>query len=530
MKMKTTSYFCVSNDRNMAREDKSVKEYSDNAYGEMIDALFRRFPSFQNAGASAYKPGIDNMLFFDMLSGHPHRKYRTIHVAGTNGKGSVANMLASVCAAAGMKVGLYTSPHILDFRERMRVLDGGCQEGAGASCGDGPGQDKPGCPLYYISKKEVWDYVQEWGATFDHLDLSFFEITTMMAFGWFASRDVDIAVIETGLGGRLDSTNIITPVLSVITNIGLDHCDMLGETLGEIAFEKAGIIKPKVPAVVGESGPETDPVFERKVLYANLPEPEFMGDGNRIMSLLTFADKAEPSLWKEKDTILERMDLQGEYQVKNLRTVLAAIDVLAETGAVPELKRLSAAGGGTGCAAVRGGAVGSAIEHTARRMQFHGRWEKLSDSPYVICDIGHNSHGLRYNFSQLERMMRSGRFDTLTIVYGAMADKDVDRIMEMFPKCAELVAVTAPGKRAMPAEEILGKYVAAGGDPSRAVCCGDMKTALEAAGAIPAASSGEGTGFAAGRGTGPGTDAARHLVYIGGSTYIVAEAVPFFRQ
>ena len=279
----------------------------------MIGDLFCRFPSFQKAGSDAYKPGIEHMMFFDQLSGHPHRKYRTIHVAGTNGKGSVANMLASVCAASGMKVGLYTSPHILDFRERMRVLDG---------------RDGSRERLYFISKKEVWDYITEWHETFEHLDLSFFEITTMMAFSWFASQEVDIAVIETGLGGRLDSTNIITPALSVITNIGLDHCDMLGSTLGEIAFEKAGIIKPAVPAVIGESNPETDQVFERKVLYINLPEPSFMGDRQRIMSLLTFADKTVPPLWYKKDRILRMMDLQGEYQEKNLRTVLAAMDAM----------------------------------------------------------------------------------------------------------------------------------------------------------------------------------------------------------
>ena len=175
-------------------------DYSDTAYDEMLDRLFVRFPSFQNAGSQAYKPGIGNMLFFDQLTGHPHSQYPVIHIAGTNGKGSVSNMLASVLSASGLRTGLYTSPHILDFRERMRIADGRL----------------PGCPVRCIGRKEVWDFVSRWRDTFDHLDLSFFEITTMMAFHWFASEGVDVAVIETGLGGRLDSTNIISPAMDII--------------------------------------------------------------------------------------------------------------------------------------------------------------------------------------------------------------------------------------------------------------------------------------------------------------------------
>ena len=192
-----------------------TKIFTEENYAEMIQKLFHRFPSFQKAGAGAYKPGIANMEFADQLMGHPHRKYRIIHVAGTNGKGSVSNMLASVLAACGMKVGLYTSPHILDFRERMRVVSATGYE--------------------LIPELDVWNFVQQWQDTFDHLDMSFFEITTTMALDWFARKEVDLVVLETGLGGRLDSTNIVSPVMSVITNIGLDHCDMLGGTLPEIA-------------------------------------------------------------------------------------------------------------------------------------------------------------------------------------------------------------------------------------------------------------------------------------------------------
>ena len=335
-------------------------KFSEDRYDEMLSALFVRFPSFQKVGAGAYKPGIASMEFADQLMGHPHEKYKVIHVAGTNGKGSVSNMLASVLAAAGYKVGLYTSPQILDFRERLRIVGEGM-----------------------IPKEDVWDFVQQWKDTFDHLDMSFFEITTMMALAWFAAREADVVVLETGLGGRLDSTNIVTPVMSVITNIGLDHCDMLGDTLAEIAFEKAGIIKPKVPVTVGESHPETDPVFERKVLYTNIPEAEFMGNRQMIMSLLTFADKIQPPIWDRHEALLSRMDLQGAYQEKNLRTVLAVLWRLRESGLAVGLNDDD---------------ICDAIADTASRTGFRGRWEVLSENPLTICDIGHNGHGLKYNF------------------------------------------------------------------------------------------------------------------------------------
>ena len=295
--------------------------FSEEKYDDMLGKLFVRFPSFQKVGAGAYKPGIANMEFADQMMGHPHRKYKIVHVAGTNGKGSTSSMIASALAAAGYKVGLYTSPHILDFRERMRVIEPVMSSEAEDRV------EKSTCR--YISKQEVWDFVQQWNDTFDHLDMSFFEITTLMALSWFADQQVDYVVLETGLGGRLDSTNIVNPVLSVITNIGLDHCDMLGETLPEIAFEKAGIIKPLVPVVVGECHPETDPVFERKTLYTNLVQPELMGDLTIIRSYLTFAEKVEPLFWSHHEEMLRKMDLKGVYQSKNLRTALAALTVLS---------------------------------------------------------------------------------------------------------------------------------------------------------------------------------------------------------
>lgn len=459
--------------------------FSEEAYQEMLNKLFNRFPSFQKVGSSAYKPGIANMEFADQLMGHPHSRYKVIHVAGTNGKGSVSNMLASVLASSGLKVGLYTSPHILDFRERMRVV---CHSESGEAAS-----------VCLIPKEYIWNFIHQWHDTFDHLDMSFFEITTLLAMNWFASEEVDIVVLETGLGGRLDSTNIVTPVLSVITNIGLDHCDLLGATLAEIAFEKAGIIKPKVPVVVGESNPETDPVFERKVLYTNLPEPEYMGNRSAIMGLLTFADKVEPSLWDVHESMLSEMDLQGEYQHKNLRTVLTALDVLCKSGDVlpadfsKKHERSS---------------IIDALIHTASRTDFHGRWEKLSDAPCVICDIGHNEHGLKYNFAQLERMMDSGKFSSLIIVYGSVADKDVDAVLYLMPENAVYVFTQADSKRALPAEKILEKYRQFCTETGRSLdnchIAPSVSQALTLAQELADSDS---------------------LIYVGGSTYVVSEAV-----
>ena len=462
-----------------------VQQFSETDYQEMIDALFCRFPSFQKVGAGAYKPGLGNMEFMDQLLGHPHKKYKVIHVAGTNGKGSVSNMLASALSSMGYKVGLYTSPHILDFRERIRVCDSGS------------------VPL--IPKQDVWNFVRQWQDTFDHVDMSFFEITTSMALQWFADQEVDYVVLETGLGGRLDSTNIVTPVLSVITNIGLDHCDLLGETLQEVAFEKAGIIKPCVKVVVGESSPETDAVFERKVLYTNLPEPAFMGNRAAIMSLLTFADKVEPSLWDRHERILAEMDLKGSYQRKNLRTVLAALDALEIS-----------CGTSTFSAENRGGGIAEAIIHAAERVGFHGRWEQVSESPRVICDIGHNEHGLKYNFAQLEAMLQAGECTDLIILYGSVSDKDVDAVMRLMPRDAKYVFTQANGKRALPVESVREKYLTfcteTGRQPGTVWCCPHVREAArvaydEAARLCNADPS------------------ARPLIYVGGSTYVVSEFI-----
>lgn len=461
--------------------------FSEEAYEEMIQKLFRRFPSFQNTGSGAYKPGIANMEFADQLMGHPHRNYRIIHIAGTNGKGSVSNMMASCLSACGLKVGLYTSPHILDFRERIRII-------SARSSG----------PFTLVPKEYVWTFISQWQDTFDHLDMSFFEITTLLALDWFASQKADVVVLETGLGGRLDSTNIVNPILSIITNIGLDHCDLLGSTLPEIAFEKAGIIKPKVPVTVGESNPETDVVFERKVLYTNLSEPEYMGSRNAIMSLLTFADKTVPPIWDEHEGLLAAMDLKGSYQRQNLRTVLAALSVLEKNKSLlPE---------GISAQTIR-----DAVVHAAERTGFRGRWEILSDSPLTIADIGHNEHGLKHNFAQLSQMKKTGEASDLIIVYGSVADKDVDAVLRLIPQDASIIFTQAQSRRSLPATEAYERYLRICGGTGAAV----LSDALRELYCVPDVSD--------------AVSLARQLasemespaIYIGGSTYVVSEALAF---
>ena len=479
-------------------------EFSEEKYEEMLSKLFLRFPSFQKDGMSAYKPGIANMEFIDQFMGHPHKNYRIVHVAGTNGKGSVSNMLASALSACGLRVGLYTSPHITDFRERMRVIYD---------------PEKIGESSYtYVSKQYVWDYLHRWQDTFDHLDLSFFEITTIMALQWFADENVDIVVLEAGLGGRLDSTNIVNPVLSVITNIGLDHCDMLGESLAEIAFEKAGIIKPRVPVVVGESHPETDAVFERKVLYTNLPDPEYMGNRPAIMSLLTFADKVEPVMWSDHEDMLKSMDLQGEYQRKNLRTVLASLTILdgicgTLSGKMSQMSlknRVSESLQDGNCSRC----VIDAIISTAKRTGFRGRWEKISHNPLIICDIGHNEHGLRHNFAQLSRMKDEGAY--LIIVYGSVADKDVDSVLHLLPEGATFIFTQANSKRALAAEKIAEKFdrycVQSGRVENRVYVKDNVADAVALARDLATGKLSE-------------DPESIPVIYIGGSTYVVSEAI-----
>ena len=375
--------------------------FTEAAYQALVQDIFRRFPSVQKDGfsAGAYKPGLERMQAFEEVLGHPSRQFRSIHIAGTNGKGSVANMLASALASCGLKTGLFTSPHLLDFRERMRTAEG------------------------LVSKEYVFDFLTRWMPWITEHELSFFEITTGLAFKWFADSGVDVAVIETGLGGRLDSTNILEkPVLTVVTTIGFDHMALLGDTLPKIAGEKAGIFKADVPALVGEWQADTAPVFQAAVAGVGAAS-------------LTFADQVQPFLWSRHHEILAAMDLQADIQQKNLRTVLAAVDLLR-----PNLPALD------------DDALLDGIIHTARNMGFHGRWERLQERPCVIADIGHNAHALRHNFAQLEARATHG----LIIVYGIMADKDLDAILPLMPRGATYIFTTPDTPRALPAEDSYG--------------------------------------------------------------------------
>ena len=420
----------------------------------MLAELFVRFPSFGAKGQSAYKPGLDRVRTMLGRTGNPQTAFTCIHVAGTNGKGSTCNMLAANIAASGLKVGLYTSPHILDFRERMRTI----------TIADGKSSVRE------VPRGFVWDFIRKYREDMDELDLSFFEITTVMAFSWFAQEKVGVAVIETGLGGRLDATNVITPSLSVITNIGYDHMDLLGPTLKDIAGEKAGIIKPGVPVVIGESSPETDGVFSSRAAAcgSDIFFADRMNVGEEILAGMSEA--------------LPLMDLRGIYQEKNLRTVCCALLV---AGMQPDF---------------------DAIRRAASICDFHGRWEKLSDSPCTICDIGHNEHGLKYNFRQLESLLDSGKYSDLVMVYGSVRDKDVDAVLKILPRRSYIYFTAAANHRAMPSDQL---YARAGRKDSEAVP--DVKDAVRAA--LDRCSS-----------------LARPLLYIGGSTYVVSEAVPLFKD
>lgn len=408
----------------------------------MITAMAGSHPSVQKAGftGNSFKPGLENMRALARRMGNPEGKFRSIHIAGTNGKGSVSSMLAASLAARGLKVGLYTSPHLVDFRERIKIIDG-------RSSGELSSE--------MISEEGVCSFLKE----YDDPDLSFFEITTGMAFRWFAAQEVDAAVIEVGLGGRLDSTNIITPELSVITSIGLDHCAILGSSRSAIAREKAGIFKPGVPALVWGHDDETDPVFEECASQVHCP--------------LFYADELAEG---PSENFLESLDLQGPCQEMNVRTVGAALELLGmETDT-------------------------EVLASTARITGFRGRWEKLQDSPEVICDIGHNPPALEVNFRRLRTLGRP-----LVIVYGIMADKDLDGIAPLMPSGAEYILAAPSTERSLDVESLHARLSALRPDLS-------LRTAPSVAEAVR-----EALDIAAGLDN--------PLVYIGGSTFVVAEAI-----
>ena len=433
-------------------------------YEEKIEKLFARTPSFQNVGAAAYKPGLATMREFDALLEHPSRHLRCIHVAGTNGKGSVSSFLAAALSENGRRIGLYTSPHLSDFRERIKIV---FEDG-----------------FELIPREAVEAFLDRYDGFIETHRPSFFEITTAMAFWYFTAVGVDMAVIECGLGGRLDSTNIITPLVSVITNIGLEHCAYLGDTLDKIAFEKAGIIKPGVPAVIGEINDATRPVFEKaaaergcEIVFAPERPCDLPAEGARSL--------AEQSDDADANAAFATMDLPGEYQRQNLATVAAALDILSSHYGIE--------------------ADTSRLERAASLTGLHGRWEKLAEKPDIICDIGHNAHGLRRVFDQLREVAPNYRH--VHIIFGVVSDKDVDAIAPLMIKPGDDVSyiLTQPStQRAMPVD-VLAARLAAYGISGR-----QIQTVTEAVTlAINEA-------------------AAEDLIFIGGSNFTVSDAVTLF--
>lgn len=375
-------------------------------YQETTEYLFNSTPVFEKIGAKAYKEGLYNTHELDRHFDHPHKKFKTIHVAGTNGKGSCSHTLASILQHAGYKVGLYTSPHLIDFRERIKI-NGKC-----------------------ISEKYVVEFVENERGFFEKLHPSFFELTTAMAFKYFADNNVDIAVIEVGLGGRLDCTNIINPIISVITNISFDHTQFLGSTLPLIAGEKAGIIKEKTPVVIGEDIPLTRPVFEQK---AKLCESEitFAGDTNKIISATH--NNNTGIVYKTTDYGTITSELYGDYQQRNANTILHVADILLRIGVLKD----------KAC-------VVQGFADVCDTTGLMGRWQKLQDKPLIVCDTGHNVGGWQYLSKQIKRQ----HCQTLRIVFGMVDDKDIEHVMQLLPPNAVYYFTRANTHRAIPEDVV----------------------------------------------------------------------------
>ncbi|MDP4239487.1 MAG: folylpolyglutamate synthase/dihydrofolate synthase family protein [Bacteroidota bacterium] len=376
------------------------------SYSQTIQYLYDRLPVFHHIGSAAYKPGLDNTIGLMNALDNPQRQYRTIHIAGTNGKGSVSHLLAAVLQQSGYKTGLYTSPHLVDFRERIRVNG------------------------EMITQQYVVDFVEQHKTLFDTIEPSFFEATMAMAFDYFNDCRVDVAIIEVGLGGRLDSTNIILPELSVITNISFDHMGFLGDTLEKIAYEKAGIIKRNIPVVIGETLPETRPVFEAKAQQENAPvcyAEEFIR--------VKFKQYEQGYMLVEtSDKMTYPIGLCGTYQLKNAATALTALDRLKQLGFnIPK------------------NAVTEGFKRVTEITGLQGRWQILQQNPTVVADTGHNAGGFQYIAEQLKSQL----YKTLRIVIGMVNDKDISAVLTLLPVDAVYYFTQAAIIRALPAEELM---------------------------------------------------------------------------
>lgn len=374
-------------------------------YAETLQYMFARLPMYQRIGGAAYKADLDNTITLCRNLGNPERNFAAVHVAGTNGKGSVSNLLASMLQEAGFKTGLYTSPHYRDFRERIRIN----------------GQE--------ISEERVVAFIDQHRPMLEEIELSFFEMTVGMAFRYFADEQVDIAVVEVGMGGRLDSTNVITPLASVITNIGLDHTQFLGDTLAKIAVEKAGIIKQRVPVVIGETQQEIKAVFEN--IAHDHAAPITFADQN--WKIVSDNQQQVNILFKNRPFLTTHLPLQGSYQHKNLRTALEAIRQLENTR-FKIFKENIAAG----------------IEKVVANTGIRGRWQVLSTQPLTIADSGHNAHGLQMVMDNINKTP----YRELHMIIGVVNDKNLDAMMALLPKAAHYYFCKANIPRALPAEEL----------------------------------------------------------------------------
>ena len=427
-------------------------------YLETVNYLFNIAPVFEHIGASAYKEGLDNTYLLDEHFGHPHRKFKSIHIAGTNGKGSCSHTLAAILQNDGYKVGLYTSPHIMDFRERIKI-NGEC-----------------------ISKEYVIEFVNQEKNLFEKIHPSFFEVTTALAFKYFAEQHVDYAIIEVGLGGRLDCTNIITPILSIITNISFDHTNFLGNTLEKIAKEKAGIIKQNIPVIIGETTNETKPVFKTCAESMNA-EIIYADENDEIISFTMNEDGG--ITYNTRSFGIIQGELGGLYQKKNTNTILHAVRSLYNQHIIKNT-----------------GSINNGFYNVCKLTGLIGRWQKIGSNPSVICDTGHNVGGWTY----ISRQLQLQKYNKLHIVFGMVNDKDVDGVMCLLPKNAHYYFTKPQSKRAIPEKDIQRKAMTHGlaGD-----CYNDVPSAYTAAKKIATPDD---------------------MIFIGGSSYIVSDLLLYIRQ
>lgn len=427
-------------------------------YLETVNYLFNIAPVFEHIGASAYKEGLDNTYLLDEHFGHPHRKFKSIHIAGTNGKGSCSHTLAAILQNDGYKVGLYTSPHIMDFRERIKI-NGEC-----------------------ISKEYVIEFVNQEKNLFEKIHPSFFEVTTALAFKYFAEQHVDYAIIEVGLGGRLDCTNIITPILSIITNISFDHTNFLGNTLEKIAKEKAGIIKQNIPVIIGETTNETKPVFKTCAESMNA-EIIYADENDEIISFTMNEDGG--ITYNTRSFGIIQGELGGLYQKKNTNTILHAVRFLYNQHIIKNT-----------------GSINNGFYNVCKLTGLIGRWQKIGSNPSVICDTGHNVGGWTY----ISRQLQLQKYNKLHIVFGMVNDKDVDGVMCLLPKNAHYYFTKPQSKRAIPEKDIQRKAMTHGlaGD-----CYNDVPSAYTAAKKLATPDD---------------------MIFIGGSSYIVSDLLLYIRQ